>query len=123
MTKYVRPTARNLCVGWLADAYDRYPKALANVYGFAQCGPGWMKIVEPLIAMAEKKGFPVCQIKEKFGALRFYLDESDSEMNEAVSAAESASRSICEGCGCGSQIRDRNGWLCTHCDDCYKRIR
>ena len=37
-----------------------------------ECGPGWRKLIEPIIDACEKEGVAIYQIKEKMGGLRFY---------------------------------------------------
>jgi hypothetical protein len=60
--------------------------------------------------------FPkVAQIKEKFGSLRFYVDNCDTYAIGIISMAESISNKICETCGNKGSIR-HGGWIRTLCD-------
>lgn len=91
-------------------------------------GSGWSVLVvdllDALVALdAQAPGsVQVVQIKEKFGRLRVYLARSNRAASELIDAANRASASICEGCGCDSMIRNRGGWLTTMCDSCFGPI-
>ena len=93
---------------------ETYPDILGDVY--FECGDGWFLIIDALCSQLQ--GFYVsailgkdksppkaCQIKEKFGTLRFYLDPIEGEKTyyevcyAAVNMAERLSRSTCESCG------------------------
>lgn len=68
-------------------------------YG-VQCGPGWAKLVEPLLKLCEVYGVEVLQVKEKFGTLRFYYaNDREDRLSHLVAAAEEASGHTCEDCG------------------------
>lgn len=84
-----------------------------------ECGPGWKKLYEPLIAMCKEKGSVPVQIKEKYGGLRFYVDQGDDELYDAIDAAEEESLRTCENCGQPGKIRS-GGWIRTLCDACVK---
>ena len=73
--------------------------------------------------------FYVVQVKEKFGALRFYITAAPKRVHDLIHAAECASFSICERCGAKNDYkkgdkkfrsfyRDDLPWLQTLCDDC-----
>lgn len=81
----------------------------------AECGPGWAKLYEPLIARCEAEGATVEQIKEKFGGLRFYVSGGSDELHAAIEEAERDSHYICEQCGEPGATR-KGGWLKTLCD-------
>jgi hypothetical protein len=57
------------------------------------------------------------QVKEKFGTLRFYLDNGTQEMYKLVREAERESAETCEDCGQRGEWR-QGGWVRTLCDDC-----
>src|SRR5579871_3328832 len=98
---------------------ERDPETSRMSDGFA-CGDGWFELVWDLSAKLEALGNPevrAFQVKEKFGALRFYLGpglifvpgggtvrfgqerEVDSRAREFIEAAEHASETVCETCG------------------------
>lgn len=55
------------------------------------------------------------QVKEKFGTLRFYVSNSNQELDNYITFAESMSGVMCE--VCGSPGKRRSGsWVRTLCD-------
>src|SRR3546814_17654580 len=90
-------------------------------WGF-EVSDGWSELVSILCAridsiLREAHGarMQVVQVKEKFGALRFYyeLEGADASISgvirEAVALAEAASTHICERCGCPRSEERRVG--------------
>lgn len=80
-------------------------------FGF-ECGDGWFDILENLFLSIEAhsrqlleqgramKTLPsVAQVKEKFGALRVYLDNTDEHIETLIQAASARTSSTCEICG------------------------
>lgn len=62
------------------------------------------------------------QIKEKFGGLRFYVDNADDYVNGLISMAESMSYGICENCGTNQNVsQNKDGWISTLCEGCRKK--
>ena len=60
------------------------------------------------------------QVKEKFGGLRFYVDNSDDYVKGAIQTAELMSVRTCEQCGSpGKPIR--GGWVKTLCSPCEEK--
>jgi hypothetical protein len=92
-----------------------------------ECGTGWSNLIDPLEARVEKLGGTVQQIKEKFGGLRFYFYQAETDSIESdaawaalqddVDQAERDSRKICEMCGNPGVLRTTGSWLKTLCDD------
>jgi hypothetical protein len=90
------------------------------------CGPGWYQLVIDLdrSLAATLPPFPVLQVKEKFGTLRFYWsceqasDEQRVAANSLVAAAELRSASTCENCAAPGQLCAKDGWLKTLCTSC-----
>ena len=58
----------------------------------------------------------VDQVKEKFGALRFYYSGGDTKIRGMVGMAESLSAVTCEECGAPGDHRQA-GWIRTLCDE------
>lgn len=98
-------------------------------WGFA-CGDGWYKILDEASAKLEKlikqwyKDNPTepldnlpraCQIKEKYGTLRFYLTTGTDEMFDVANNTEEQSMTTCEQCGEKGKLRG-HFWLYTACD-------
>lgn len=107
----------------------------AMCWGFS-VGPGWMGIIyeaamklEPLLVAAiakdpEGRGlgfYRATQVKEKFGALRFYLSGGTDKMYAIIRVAEQQSTTTCEACGKPGKLRQRNMWYSTRCLPCWKR--
>jgi formylmethanofuran dehydrogenase subunit E len=77
--------------------------------------------IEPIAkSMAEsdsESDYPkACQVKEKFGTLRFYMTQSTEEINKFIREAEIKSASVCEVCG-ESGTRREGAWVKTLCDE------
>ena len=95
-------------------------------WGF-DVGDGWYKILaklsKKLDAYAKEKAIKleVTQVKEKFGTLRFYLNQSDDAIDKMVAAAEAASSTTCEVCGSVYRAKLNNGpWYKVRCEKCRK---
>jgi hypothetical protein len=86
-------------------------------------GPGWERIVTPLIAYCVAHGYKILQIKEKFGLLRFYYHNEDSKaymggdsnLDKLIEAATLEAAKTCEWCGAPGSRR-KTGWVKTLCD-------
>lgn len=93
-------------------------------------GPGWHGLVLAAIALLPE-GSKVLQVKEKFGALRFYYDFPENLTDETrrmcvfeyINAMEYASQFICEHCGRAGDLREDLGWMLTLCDDCHSKAK
>lgn len=59
------------------------------------------------------------QVKEKFGGLRFYVDNADDYANGAIALAETLSYTICELCGNPGTLS--GNWLRCLCDTCKQQ--
>jgi hypothetical protein len=57
------------------------------------------------------------QVKEKFGGLRFYVDNCDDYVRGVIAMAESMSYRTCEHCGSPGKQTGK-GWIKTLCDNC-----
>jgi hypothetical protein len=101
-------------------------------FGF-ECGGGWFwllkKLVEDIAEIDVYKAVKVFQVKEKFGALRFYIsysipDDVNDPSNliydkvyELINKAEEESGNTCEQCGEPGSVRGKY-WLRCECDKC-----
>ena len=85
--------------------------------GFFCIGPGWYGLVKELIENAIAAGWDrqICQVKEKFGGLRFYINGAPEEVWALIREAEEKSYEICEECGEPGELR-QTGWYRTLCD-------
>lgn len=104
-------------IGGLENGYftDRPPIKSA---GFFSVGPGWYGIIKRLIVDLIELGWDkqICQVKEKFGGLRFYINSGSEEIWQRIQLAESASYITCEKCGELGELRC-GGWIQTLCDE------
>jgi len=82
----------------------------------ASVGKGWSKLLE-VVFDAKPDDTVICQVKEKYGALRIYTNGSTEEFLDLLSTAEWMSENICEQCGKAGQIL-RHGWWKTMCPNC-----
>jgi len=57
------------------------------------------------------------QVKEKFGGLRFYVDNADDYVKGVIQMAEAMSVRTCEKCG-NSGEPVKGGWVRTLCKNC-----
>lgn len=104
------------------EAYPK-PQTPYELFG-KECGPGWDKIIEPLINYIDEYNksasvpIEITQIKEKFGGLRFYTDNEPEDFRELVKTAEEESYKTCEICGTKENVGHTLGWIQTICKDC-----
>ena len=91
---------------------------------------GWGAIVHELCSNIEAtlgeqdlQLFTITQIKEKFGALRFYHKGIEDaavlkQLRVMVAEAEKKSMVTCMACGQPAQLSDDDGTYSTYCPDC-----
>ena len=106
-----------------ADRHEA-PTATCMCWGF-NVGDGWFPLLyelsaqlEPLIAAQPEPRARAAQVKEKFGGLRFYLDNATDAMAALIAAAEARAWVTCEECGQPGTAR-RDGWIKVRCDACH----
>ena len=111
-------------IGGLENGYysDRPP---ITSCGFFQCGNGWFPLIKDLIVDLIELGWDkqICQVKEKFGGLRFYINEGSDEIYKRIVRAEDDSYKICEVTGDVGELRTDIGWYRTLCEDEYLKIK
>ena len=89
------------------------------------CSDGWLSILLDLVIKLEARNsklpyhqrLGVMQIKEKFGTLRFYVDQLEGLDEQDIQDAEEKSTITCEDCGARGFLFD-DGWMRTLCDPC-----
>jgi hypothetical protein len=83
---------------------------------------GWYLLIKELIEDLITLGWDkqTCQVKEKFGGLRFYINSGSDEIFARISKAENDSYEICEKCGEKGELRRDIGWYTTLCDVHYQ---
>lgn len=101
-----------------------------KVYTYIDCAPrGWAKLCEDLCAelkpLLERAGYidkyKLCQVKEKFGGLRWYEWNVPAaiydEYNALIRKYEDLSYKTC--CVCGAPAtKVSTGWISPFCDKC-----
>ena len=121
---------------------ETYPKMYDDVYCGVYIDKGWYHLIDALSEIIynhvkssnnarqfyiekqyekipDEVGYPkVAQIKEKYGMLRFYADNTDKYMDGVIDMAEKMSCHICEVCGAKGELRT-TGWWKTLCDEHY----
>lgn len=97
-------------------------------FGF-ECGDGWFSLIYKLSADIERLAVEsglnplsdewpeVTQVKEKFGALSYYMRGASEEMGKLIMEFEEQTARVCEICGKDGKLR-REGWLKVRCDGC-----
>lgn len=104
-------------------------EASPHLYGdnfYFECGDGWFDILlaatiklDRLIRMYPKsirQDIAALQVKEKYGALRFYISYYTEEIDEVIDAVEKQSAKICEVCGKEGSIKGAL-WLYAACEE------
>lgn len=79
---------------------------------------GAIKLLEEECRKASEQIPEAVQVKEKFGALRFYIYNGDETAETLCLFAEDLSKKICEQCGAPGRTGSSEGmhWLKTLCD-------
>ena len=108
-------------------AQRNYPMTeTAMCWGF-ECGNGWYDLIDNLCAdlqaHCDKNNvtIEVCQVKEKYGGLRFYVMGGDDHCDELINKAEQQSYNICEICGEKGELNKEDRWLMVRCDKCKEK--
>ena len=108
-------------IGGLENGWRRDYGAIVDS-GFFSIGKGWYQIVKDLIEDLIELGWDkqVVQVKEKFGGLRFYINEGSREIHDRISEAGKLSHETCEICGKQGEMRTDIGWYSTLCNKHYE---
>ena len=104
-------------------------------WGF-QCDDGWLPLIDDFCRLVQynftrqSKQFPetkqptIVQVKEKFGTLRVYIENSNDFIAGALTLAECISARTCEHCGKPGKLypivgtTDSDGWMRVRCPPC-----
>ena len=92
--------------------------------GFCSVGHGWLQLIHDCIKDIIKLGWDkeICQAKEKFGGLRFYINSGSDEVFARIAKAEGDSYTICEVCGSTEDVdMTSHGWMRTLCAKCDEK--
>lgn len=97
-----------------------FPKGWFKAFGFNMLE----EIRDDLIKYHYLNDFRICEIKEKYGGLRFYFGPIpiESKVSKIVSKYEDMSFDYCERCGRPTTTKEVGHMVWTICDDCKKRI-
>lgn len=113
----------------VAGLLKTYPQALAvssdeQSLPVIDCGDGWLKIVETLCELLQRKALVTGQssakityIKEKFGELRIAMDSACPITTEWIAFTSAHSLRTCEICGNSGQLLSTDKWVRTRCQD------
>lgn len=121
---------------------EKYPRIFqpyeGNPYGVNWEVPdAWIQLVDDLCGaiqshvdhwkMWDANGEHRCpqvrcsQVKEKFGALRFYYSGGDQRIDGMISLATHISYNICISCGSREDLGTTEGWISTKCRTCAEK--
>ena len=121
---------------WTDRVISEYSDSIEHIH--IECEEGWSVLIYPILDMIERHNtaFPkhkisVDQVKEKWGAMRFYISmsvpspehddlaeaDSYSHIQGAIALAEKVSLSLCEKCGQRGEIV-KGSWLKVRCPSC-----
>jgi hypothetical protein len=87
--------------------------------------PGWDRLLDALDRdlAAIDPGYAICQIKNKLGGLRVYVelslglpDERCAAVYARIRAAETQAATVCETCGAPGRLRSDGGWYRVACN-------
>jgi len=96
------------------------PQQTCMCFGI-ECGDGWYGIIDFLCHRLQQNGECVAfQVKEKFGGLRFYVDNANNRQRDLISEIEALSYYICESCGSPFDVTSAGSWVLTLCAECRK---
>lgn len=95
-----------------------------------ECGVGWYHLLIPIFEYIDKynegkeyeRQIKICQIKEKFGGLRFYTNFGTDELHRLIDEAEDESFNTCEVCGKRCKQICEGHWVYTLCKKCYNNM-
>lgn len=99
------------------DLHSDYPAVFTQSLE-TPAGWHWMleAAAEAILEQGAPTGHMTCQVKEKFGTLRWYARGSTTEQVLGVmTSAEWLSGAVCEHCGAPGSVRP-DGWIRTLCD-------
>jgi hypothetical protein len=109
-------------IGGLENGFysDREPIKDCN---FFDVNNGWFELIKELIEDLITLGWDkqTCQVKEKFGGLRFYINGGSDDIFKRITKAENDSYEICEITGKLGKLRTDLGWYVTLCDEEYEK--
>lgn len=111
-------------IGGLKNGFRLESNPIVNS-DFFEVESGWFPLIKELITDLVELGWnkEICQVKEKFGGLRFYINEGSDEIFNRIIKAETESLTICEISGKVGELRTDIGWFRTLSDEEYLKIK
>lgn len=108
-------------IGGLINGWKKDDTPIIDA-GFFSVGYGWYPLIKDLIIDLIELGWDkeVCQVKEKFGGLRFYINDATDKVHNRIRDAENLSYETCETCGKEGELRIDIGWHTTFCNEHYE---
>lgn len=117
---------------WYTPIIAKYPMLFKKI-DYLQCDKGWSTLIDNLSDVIEtyikfsapediKDKLYAVQVKQKFGGLRFYMNQETPYINGAISLAERQSSRICETCGNPGSQRNNKGWVVVMCNSCQSNF-
>lgn len=92
------------------------------VEGFCGFFPpqGWLDLVLRLHNNVKEVSpdYRIVQVKEKFGGLRYYVDNASESAHSLIREAEKESLTVCQNCGSRDASLCEHGWVATLCSNC-----
>lgn len=129
----MRPELDNrLCEKYPKIFVDRHAdmRTTAMCWGF-DCHDGWYWLIDQLCASIQSyldcnphleiPQVVATQVKEKWGALAFYINGGDEYICGRIDLAEWMSTSICEECGSHTNVGRTEGYIASICRPCYDK--
>lgn len=86
-------------------------------------GDGWLPITQKMIEDCIELGWnkQVCQVKEKFGGGRFYINGASDKIHNRIEQWEEETYKTCENCGSTENVTTTGSWLKTYCNNCNNK--
>ena len=100
---------------YLYTELDAMPEGWRKAFGEQMCE----EMNQEMLTWSKKEydGFRIMQIKEKWGALRVYVNYGSEKLYDIIAKYTTTSRVTCLQCGRPAKWISR-GWICPWCDDC-----
>lgn len=111
-------------IGGLKNGISTDREPITDAYYF-EVEEGWYPLIKDLITDLINLGWnkEITQVKEKWGTLRFYINEGNKEIFKRIDKAEEESENTCEITGKVGELRTDIGWYRVLCDEEYFKIK